>query len=37
MVLALFLSQFREMHPMLRLAALRSDRRRAMSSHFDAT
>ena len=36
MVLALFLSQFRQMHPMLRLLLMRRHRRRAMSSHPDA-
>ena len=36
MVLALFLSQFREMHPMLRLALVRSDCRRAVFAHSDA-
>ena len=36
MVLALFLSQFREMHPDAAAAALRRDRRGAVSAHSDA-
>ena len=36
MVLALFLSQFRQMHPMLRLLFVRRDRGSAVSAHSDA-
>ena len=37
MVLSLFLSQFKQMHPMLRLTAVRRHRRRALFAHSDAT
>ena len=36
MVLAIFLTQFREMHPMLRLLLSRSDCRSALPAHLDA-